>query len=216
VPVDPTQNPPHLPEFSARTDALDRCEAERANLVASVRVAAERGEQVIAWQLPCALLNFLYLRKYCDDWVFTHRIALDAATRAGDTPARARVLNGLGVVYSDLGQLAEAVDCHRAATPLFRQLGDEVGEAWNLNNLGVAYDNHGRYDAAADCYREAVPLFRQPRQPTRGEHQPQQPWRRPPRARSPRHGAGLPAACTGDPAPHQRPGSPSVHPVQPR
>ncbi|WP_084735949.1 AfsR/SARP family transcriptional regulator [Actinophytocola xinjiangensis] len=161
VPLDPGRAPAHLPDLGSYAEALTWCEAERGNLVAVVRVAAERGEHTIAWKLPCAMLSFLYLRKHWDDWVATHLVALASADRAGDTAGMARVLNGLGVVYSDLGRLTDAIGCHRAGVSLFGEIGDIVGAAWNFNNLGVAYDNDQDYEAAADCYRNAVPLFRE-------------------------------------------------------
>lgn len=152
--------PPWLPDFGTRARALDWCEVERANLVDVVRAAAERGEHGVAWQLPCALLSFYYLRKHWDDWISTHRVAVDAAVRAGERGAQARVLNGLGVAYSDLGRHDEAVSCHREASPLFRAAGDTRGEAWNLNNLGVAYHDLQRFEEAAGCHRKALPLMR--------------------------------------------------------
>jgi DNA-binding SARP family transcriptional activator len=160
VPLEKTDTPAHLPAFPTRAEAGDWCEAERASLVNVVRAAAERGEHAIAWQLPCALLSFYYLRKHWDDWALTHRTALDAARKAGDVAGQARVLNNLGVAHSDLGRHDEAIACHVEARPLFREVADILGEAWNLNNLGVAYDDLRRFGEAADCYRDALSLFR--------------------------------------------------------
>jgi tetratricopeptide (TPR) repeat protein len=157
VPLDPAARPPHVPEFATRADALAWCEAERATFVGVVRAAVERGDHVTAWQLPCALLAFYYLRKYWEDWVLTHRLALDAV---GESGGRARVLNGLGVAYSDLRRFDEAIACHTEARPLFAAAGDPLGEAWNLNNLGVALHDVARFEEATGCYRDALPLFR--------------------------------------------------------
>lgn len=160
APLDPADTPRHMPAFPTRTEAGDWCEAERTSLVSMVRAAAERGAHDIAWQLPCALLSFYYLRKHWDDWVLTHRIGLASARAAGHVTGQARILSNLGVGHSDLCQLDEAVACHTAARPLFREAGDTLGEAWNLNNLGVAYDDLRRFAEAADCYRDARSLFR--------------------------------------------------------
>ena len=51
-------------EFATYDQALGWCEAERANLVAAIRQAAETDEHVIAWQLPLALWGFFNLRKH--------------------------------------------------------------------------------------------------------------------------------------------------------
>ncbi|HEV7650297.1 MAG TPA: BTAD domain-containing putative transcriptional regulator [Actinophytocola sp.] len=157
VALDPAERPDHVPEFAGRDDALAWCEVEREALVAVVRAAAELGDDVVAWQLPCALLGFFYLRKYWDDWVTTHRTALDAVAEPG---GRARVLNGLGVAYSDLCRFDEAIACHTEARPLFAGAGDVLGEAWNLNNLGVARHDVRHFDEATRCYADALPLFR--------------------------------------------------------
>lgn len=157
VALDPAERPADVPAFAGRDEALAWYEAERATLVAVVRTAAERGDHVVAWQLPCALLSFYYLRKYWDDWVTTHRTALEAVAEPG---GRARVLNGLGVAYSDLCRFDEAIACHTEARPLFAGAGDALGEAWNLNNLGVALHDVRRFDEATGCYADALPLFR--------------------------------------------------------
>ncbi|GHG29994.1 MULTISPECIES: AfsR/SARP family transcriptional regulator [Amycolatopsis] len=160
VPLDPAAAPAHLPSLRDREAALDWFEDERSALVTLVQTAVDRREHKIAWQLPCACLSFFYLRKHWDDWVATHRLGLVAAREVSDSDGEARMLNGLGVAHSDLGQLDDAVWCHRAAAELFRRSGDVLGEAWNLNNLGVTYDDLHSYAEAADCYRSALPLFR--------------------------------------------------------
>jgi tetratricopeptide (TPR) repeat protein len=158
VPLD--SRPPHPRHFETRDDALAWCAAERAALLDVVRTAAAGGADVIAWQLPCSLLTFYYLRKHWDDWISTHQLAVRAAVRTGDRAAQARVLNGLGVAYSDVDRLDEAVTCHVEAQPLFGEVGDLRGQAWNLNNLGVAFHKLRRFDDAAGCHRGALPLFR--------------------------------------------------------
>ncbi|MGA8116482.1 MAG: tetratricopeptide repeat protein, partial [Actinocatenispora sp.] len=147
--------------FGGRDEALRWFHAERVNLVAVVHAGARHGEHRLTWQLSATLLSFFYLSKHWDDWLATHRAALTAAARAGDVAGQARIRNGLGVAYDDLGRFEEAIEQHVAATELFRQTPDRRGEAWNLNNLGVVHDNLHRFPEAEDCYRAAGALFRE-------------------------------------------------------
>nr|WP_052478401.1 BTAD domain-containing putative transcriptional regulator [Kibdelosporangium sp. MJ126-NF4]CEL18109.1 putative regulatory protein [Kibdelosporangium sp. MJ126-NF4]CTQ90662.1 putative regulatory protein [Kibdelosporangium sp. MJ126-NF4] len=152
--------PAHTMRMSSRIEALRWFETERGNLVATVHMASEHGFDRIAWQLPLVLLDFFYLRKYWQDWIATHRIALAAATRLGDQAAQAKVLNGLGVAYSDLGDYSESIECHLQALEIERAAGDLVSQAWNLNNMGVGFTELLRLDEAADHLRESVALHR--------------------------------------------------------
>jgi DNA-binding SARP family transcriptional activator/tetratricopeptide (TPR) repeat protein len=158
VPAAPDAPPGFPAAFPTRADALAWCETERHTLVAVVRAAVTRGDHSVAWRLACSLLTFYYLRKYWDDWLATHGVALEVTT---DPTGRARLLNGMGVAYSDLGRIDDAIAAHTEACELFRDAGDLLGAAWNLNNLGVALHDVARFEEAAACHRDALPLFRE-------------------------------------------------------
>lgn len=152
---------PVVPTFRTKDEGMAWYVLERANLVGGVRVAAERGHADIAWRFALVLLSFFYLTKHWDDWVATHRWALDATTKAGDVAGQAHALNGLGVAYSDLHEWDESIGCHRTAEELFTRIGNTRDAAWNLNNVGVVYDNLGRFAEALDHYGAALTLFRE-------------------------------------------------------
>ena len=147
--------------FDSHDDALAWLEVEHATLVAAVHAAAAAGLTSLSWQLPAVLLRYFYLRSLWADWLATHQVALAAVRQTGDRPGEATVLNGLGVAYSDLYRVREAVECCTAAAELFAELGDAYGQAWCLNNVGVTNIDNGDPAAAVDQLRQAIELFRE-------------------------------------------------------
>ena len=145
-------------EFTTYDQALDWCEAERANLVAAVRHAAETGEHVIAWKLPLSLWGFFNLRKHWADLIATHRIGLVAAAHLDDRRGEAWTLGALGMPYLDLGQYEEAADHFQRALSLCQEIGDQWGEEIALTGLGAAYFYRGQYEEAFEHSQCALPI----------------------------------------------------------
>jgi DNA-binding SARP family transcriptional activator len=168
IDTDPCYAPREVPDFADHAEALGWFEAERGNLVAAAEAAAAAGLDVIAWQLPAAMLSFFYLRSHWDDWIATHRVGLAAARRLGNRKAEAATLDRLGVVHSDLRRYDESCRLHSEALAIERAIDDPHGQAWTLNNLGVALCDMGRHAEALECFTTALPLFRQVGDP-RGE-----------------------------------------------
>jgi DNA-binding SARP family transcriptional activator len=160
APLAPIKQPPNVPTFDSRDEALVWCHGELANLVVAVRVAAVEGEYAIAWRLAASLLGYFYLSKCWDEWLTTHRTALHVVSGGVDPLGEATIRSGLGVACSDLRRFPEAIEHHRAAAMLFKEMTAPQAQAWNLNNLGVVYSDVRRFDEAADCHREALALFR--------------------------------------------------------
>lgn len=153
--------PPHVPTFEDRAAGQRWFGLERQNLVAVVRLAAERGEHTLCWQITAALLTFFHLGRHWDDWLATHHLALAAARTNGDLLGQAHILNGLGVAYGDFGPGTDAIDAHREAAELYARTTDRAGAAWNLNNLGVVYDDRRQFPEAVACYEQALELFQE-------------------------------------------------------
>ncbi|MFJ1751877.1 ATP-binding protein [Kitasatospora sp. NPDC088134] len=148
-PVEPFAAPELAPDLGGSAEtALRWYEAERANLVAAVRQAAEAGLHSLAWRLAKSLWAFFNLRKYWDDWAETGRLGLAAARAAGDLSGEAVMLNHLGVLAHDLHRFGDMEEHCRAALEIHRRLGDRTAVATALGNLGVAYRKLGRLEDA--------------------------------------------------------------------
>ncbi len=87
--------------------------------------------------------------------------ALDIAESRQDSWETARMLNNIGVVYSDLGEKGKALEYLEQALPLRRQVGDRGGEATALNNIGQIYSDMGEKGKALAHFEQALPIWRQ-------------------------------------------------------
>jgi DNA-binding SARP family transcriptional activator len=144
--------------FDDRVAALAWLDAERANLVAAVRYAAEHGPPDAAWLLADTLRGYFYLRMHAVDWVGVARAGLAAAHRAGD-------LRGQAAAHISLADLdwrhslhQGAIDHYAQALAMCRETGWIEGEAAVLGNLGTVYWQAGQLDRSATQYRQALAL----------------------------------------------------------
>ncbi|MGH3718036.1 MAG: ATP-binding protein [Pseudonocardiaceae bacterium] len=145
-------------EFTDYGQALDWCEAERANLVAAIHQAAETDEHVIACRLPYALWGFFNLRKHLADLIVTHNIGLTAAQHLHDRKAEAWTLGGIGMAYLHLRQHQEAFDHFQHALPICREISDQWAEAIALTGLAAACFYLGRYEEAFGYIQQELPI----------------------------------------------------------
>ncbi|MBF9070963.1 ATP-binding protein [Streptacidiphilus fuscans] len=146
--------------FASYEDALAWCELERSNLLAGIRLADERGEDALCWRTAMALITFLHLRGYDDQWIDMCEVALRAARRLGDRWGEAWCLMSLGGAYREAGRLDSAAELDRLAADLWRELGDAEGEGKSLNNLGSVLLDQGRIDEASPVIAEALRIRR--------------------------------------------------------
>ncbi len=158
---EPVRLPVPPARFDSPAEALAWFEAERANLVAVVRLAETYKLGAIMWQLPTAMYGFFDLRKYYADWIATHEIALRGARRMGDREAEGRILCNLGNAYRPLRREEEAIGYYRRALELFRQVGYRQGEAKVLGNIGSSYDYLERWDEAEEAQQQSLDIFRE-------------------------------------------------------
>ena len=161
VPLDPAP-PEVLPvSFAGPDEALNWCEAERAGLVAAVRLAAESGLHATTWKLAAAAMSFFYRRSHWTNWVtITHQIGLASAREAGDRLGEAWMLNNLGTAYGQQ-RMEESVSCFEQAIALYRELGDGHGEARAANNVAVAYIDLHRFTEALEAAQRSLAIQRQ-------------------------------------------------------
>ena len=75
--------------FATIRQALDWCETEHGNLMASIRMAAETGHHVAAWKIPVTLWSHFVIRKPWHDVITSHQLGLAAAREIGDRTGEA-------------------------------------------------------------------------------------------------------------------------------
>ncbi|MCA1676823.1 MAG: tetratricopeptide repeat protein, partial [Actinobacteria bacterium] len=143
-------------EFTRYGQALDWCEAERANLVVATHQAAEAGEHLIACKLPLALWDFFNLRKHWADLISTHCISLTAAQHLHDRRSEAWAWGGLGYPYFDLQQPEEALIHYQHALPICQEIEDPWCEAIALLGYGWSHFFLEHYEEALDHFERAL------------------------------------------------------------
>jgi DNA-binding SARP family transcriptional activator/Tfp pilus assembly protein PilF len=160
VPLAPLEPVSRTLEFETVEQALNWCEAERANLVTATRQAAATGLRDLAWQLPVASQGFFNRRTYWADWVETHRIALASVRQLGDRLGEALVLNNLGMVFARR-RMDEATGYFEQALAIRREIKDLPGEAQTASNIADTYLRLHRFDEALDLLKRALEIHRQ-------------------------------------------------------
>jgi tetratricopeptide (TPR) repeat protein len=150
----------HLPVlvFSDRAQALAWLDAERSNLVAAVRHAAEHGPRPSGWLLADALHGYLWQRMYVVDWSAVAEAALAAAQAEGGPRPQSAAQLSLADLNLCLGRYTQAIDHYSRALALNEQIGWLEGQAATLSKLGVAYARSGRLAEAADHHHGALTL----------------------------------------------------------
>jgi non-specific serine/threonine protein kinase len=150
---------------------LERLEREHDNLRAALRWSIERGEDETALRLSAALPRFWFVRGYLSEGRRWLGEALQGAESNGKaaksttrTPqfesARARALNGAGLLAYPQGEYAVAHSLLEKSLALFRHLDDKQNIAYVLNGLGVVVQQQGDYTAARNYLEQSLALRR--------------------------------------------------------
>ncbi|HZR51323.1 MAG TPA: BTAD domain-containing putative transcriptional regulator [Streptosporangiaceae bacterium] len=166
--IEPQRRSPSFPAdsavrplvFKSRDEAVSWCDSERVNLISATRQQARQGFDDYAWRLPAVLAPYYNLRKLWTDWIATHRIGLESATRESDSFGQACILADLARAYTDRRKFDDAGDAYRRALRLFREVGDEQGVLRILANLASMYGERGQQMAALDASEEALRMSR--------------------------------------------------------
>jgi DNA-binding SARP family transcriptional activator/tetratricopeptide (TPR) repeat protein len=157
---------PRVPSSGAAgvTDAADAAkwlETERANLAATVRLAAERGFPRQAISLSGVLSRYLHDGAHHAEARAVHGCTLRAARATHDRAAEAAALNDLGLVHWASGDYVAAEQDISAALELVRAIGDWRGQARALHGTGLVALASARYADAEVHLREALDTFKE-------------------------------------------------------
>ena len=150
--------------FTTIRQALDWCETEHANLMASIRMAAETGHHVAAWKIPATLWGHFVIRKPWHDMITSHQLGLAAAREIGDRTGEASMLSFLGYAHR-VRCPEEAIGyCHQALA-IRREPGDRPGQVYVLNSLSLAHHELRRSEEAIGCCQQALAIQPRARRP---------------------------------------------------
>jgi len=140
---------------------LDRLDADYDNLRLALNWLTSRGDSIPAVRLAGALWRFWWLRGHISEG----RAALESALEAGDsadiTQARAKALDGAGVLAETQGDYERAEALHRLALSISRNHDDRTGVARSLENLGVVAFDRGDFEQATSFLEESLTLARE-------------------------------------------------------
>ncbi|WP_268254335.1 tetratricopeptide repeat protein [Streptomyces hiroshimensis] len=152
-------HPPAGPAPFGTADAgLAWLDGHRYDLMAAVRLAADRGWDASAWQLVDAMWPlFLRLRPY-DLWVEAHETGLAAALRDGDRAGTGRMLTSGGNGLCNAGRFGDAVQWFTDALSRAAEDGDTRQQAQALHGLGKAHHLNGEPDRAEGFFARALTL----------------------------------------------------------
>jgi tetratricopeptide (TPR) repeat protein/DNA-binding XRE family transcriptional regulator len=139
--------------------ALEWFQAEHQVLLAAVTLAAETGADRHAWQLPCAISEYLFLHGDLHERVTVLGGALAAATRLDDALGQAMSLRRLGNACTNTGDHDQARAHLERCLPLYQRLGDRAGEAWAQRSLSVVAGHQGRHADALAHSEQALRLL---------------------------------------------------------
>jgi tetratricopeptide (TPR) repeat protein len=141
-------------------DALSWFAAERAGLLAAVRLAGDTGPARYAWQLAWCACAFLLRRGLWDDNVLAQEAGLTAARRVRDASGEAHTLHGLALGYARSGRFGEATPRLERALSLYRSTGDRVGQARIHNSLTWIAEHEERLADALVHATRALEIYR--------------------------------------------------------
>lgn len=151
------QSDPTL-DGSGQVDWLNRLEREHDNIRGALAwlTARERIEEAL--DLAGSIWFFRWIRGYYAEGRDQYEDLLAHPLGAGRTLARARGLNGLGIIALHQGDVARSQEAHEEAVSIFRELGEREYLSWALLCLGTCFITSDRLDAGEEVCAESHTL----------------------------------------------------------
>lgn len=139
-------------EFDSAS-AMTWLSAERPNLLAAMRTAADFGWHEVVWRMCDSLWSYYHSSKQYADWIDAHRLGIDAAQLSRNPLAEAHLRNRLARAHLEMRDFATAAEQldEAAALP-----SDERVAAVLMESRGLLYREQQRYPEAAELFRELV------------------------------------------------------------
>jgi DNA-binding SARP family transcriptional activator len=155
--------------FTGSAEVVAWWDAQRPNILALLRRAAEGGHPLAGWRLTWALRDLFEAYQHIDDWLTAGRLGLRCARELGDPAALCRAELMLGGAYTSRLD-DKAVPHKEAAVAHARTLGDERMLSTTLSALGYHYALLSQYDTALVHLHEAVTAAERSGDPIRLAH----------------------------------------------
>ena len=134
-------------------------DAERQNLLATVRAAHAFGWHDEAWQLAESLTALYLGKRYLADWIESSEVGARAANEVGNRRVEARLRSFMSRALLDLRDVDRARRQLDLALPLAEDSGDVrlLASVWEL--IGRFRDNTGDPAGAIEAYQRAIAEF---------------------------------------------------------
>jgi CHAT domain-containing protein/Tfp pilus assembly protein PilF len=87
--------------------------------------------------------------------------AIVLAERLGDRLGQGLLVQGIGKVYHEIGEIDTALTYYQKALEIRQEIGDLSGTAQSLNNIGAIYWFRGDYQRALENLERSLPLYQQ-------------------------------------------------------
>ena len=135
--------------------------AELKVLLATVSLAARRGFDRQAWQLPWSLRSFLDSQGLWHDWDAVNQVALAAAERLQDYDGLGWTQHRMAQVASLTGSVPDSVGHNTRALANFTLAGNLAGQGSAQLGLCISLSHLGDHQAALGHGNRALALFRE-------------------------------------------------------
>jgi DNA-binding SARP family transcriptional activator len=146
--------------FADRDQAVAWFDAELANLVAAVELAARHGMHELAWPLPLVMRGYLYLRKPWQSWISSISTAAASARAIGNDIAEYSTVSNMGIAFSFWQGPDKGIVHQERALQIARRMGRADKECTTLSNLAVCHSELGEHEKALECGRSAIAIAR--------------------------------------------------------
>ena len=148
-----------LPRLDSSGDVFEWFDAERPNLMAVLRAAAEREWDDRVWQMGEAMWLMVFNRQLYEDWAESTSLGIESARRAGNGAAEARMRILLARAYHDRGELDRALSELSMAQTTAERTGHEELIAAIHEYIGTAYASKENYSRAIAEFEQARAYF---------------------------------------------------------
>ncbi len=106
-----------------------------------------------------SLVIFFNLKTYWEDLEATLETALNAAQKASNKLAEARILNNLGHTFRLLGKAHQGIEFCLRSVDIFEQIDDLRGKSEAVYTLGYLYRSVGQWPQSIANFEECLSLF---------------------------------------------------------